>query len=49
MTEINLQIDVIQAKIDGMITKLESNFMIARPHLIDELEEIQNQLEEMRQ
>ncbi len=44
----NLKIDKIQAKIDNMITRLESNFMVARPHLIDELEEIQNLLEEMR-
>ena len=45
----NLKIDKIQAKIDNMIFRLGSNFMVARPHLIEELEEIQDLLEEMRQ
>jgi len=45
----NLKIDKIQAKIDNTITRLESNFMVARPHIINELEEIQDLLEEMRQ
>ena len=45
----NLKIDKIQAKIDNMVTRLDSNFMVARPRLIEELEEIQNLLEEMRQ
>jgi len=52
MTEINvnnLKIDKIQARIDNTITRLESNFMVARPHLIEELEEIQDLLEELRQ
>lgn len=45
----NLKIDKIQAKIDNMITRIESDFMVSRKGLVDDLGEIQDILEEMRQ
>lgn len=45
----NLKIDKIQAKIDNMLTRIESDFMVSRKGLVDDLGEIQDILEEMRQ
>lgn len=45
----NLKIDKIQAKIDNMIARIESDFMVSRKGLVDDLGEIQDILEGMRQ
>ena len=51
MSTINSQIDIIQSKINYMISELESGYiiMISRPGLVRDLKEIQMLIEEMKQ